>query len=199
MKPYQIVGIVVLFASLGVVLVLEGKPKDSTIPIVAANPHSGEAMANVRIPPEAMDPMAVIEEVTQYLKENPDDPEALMGIANAKLKVGQYDDAMRLFEKVLMLDPSQVDARTNLAIAKLEQGQPDAARALLEKNLETAPDNPSTLLNLGVVYLETGKIQQAISVWERWLEADLHSPYQAQIRARVEQLKSRLSTTASVQ
>ena len=62
-----------------------------------------------------------MEWVNEYLQENPDYPEALMALANAKLKVRQYNDAMSLFEQVLELDPTQVDARTNLATAKLEQ------------------------------------------------------------------------------
>lgn len=65
---------------------------------------------------------------------------------------GRYQQAVKLFGKVLEIIPQHVDARRNLAMAYLEMGNHQQAKILLEECLKLDPANTWSFVLLGNIY-----------------------------------------------
>lgn len=63
----------------------------------------------------------------------PDQPLALLGLANSLYATGQFDDAESAYRELLQLDPHNVIGMNNLATMLGERGECDQARELLER------------------------------------------------------------------
>ncbi len=113
----------------------------------------------------------------------PTDVEASNGLGVAYAAAGRYDDAIRAFNRVLALDPTNAIAYQNLASMVLRQalaGGParsgpamlQEAERLARKALEADPLLAKAHTTLGVVLAETGRTPEAIDSWKRAVELD---------------------------
>jgi tetratricopeptide (TPR) repeat protein len=112
-----------------------------------------------------------------------EDVEALNGLGVAYGDAGRYDDALKTFNKVLALDPTNGLAFQNLSSITLRQAldTKDATRrgALLQsaesyarKSLEADPMLPDAHTTLGVILSTAGRRADAIESWKRAVDLD---------------------------
>ncbi len=90
--------------------------------------------------------------------------------ATEAFKTGDYAKAIKLYNKVLKIDPKNRKALLNLATIYYQIGNKDKSVELLVKLLKEDPRNPDVLNNLGVIYMEEGKLVSACSYFDRALK-----------------------------
>ena len=92
------------------------------------------------------------------LARNPACFVAYSNLGNALLQQGQVDEAIRMCEKALELEPRSAEAHNNLANALLKKGQVDEALRQYQKALEIRPDLAVAHCNIGYILLQRGPV-----------------------------------------
>ena len=120
----------------------------------------------------------------QVLEGLPDtDVEALNGLGIAYGDAGRYPDAIRTFNRVLALDPTNGLAYQNLASMTLSQAraakmprrtraEAAEAEAFARKALEADSALPGAYTILGVILSGAGRKADAIDSWKRAVDLD---------------------------
>ena len=80
--------------------------------------------------------------------EWPDDVEAMFGLANAELGLGNPERAEVLYRRILVIRPKDLAVHNNLAYALAQQGLVDSAIHQLQTALALPPDEPDSELRL---------------------------------------------------
>jgi tetratricopeptide (TPR) repeat protein len=95
----------------------------------------------------------------------PRDTNILTAVAILEGNSGQFQQAIPMLKKELVLDPNNDNAMNNLAFDLAETGQDlDQALSLIQKVARKFPDNPDVLDTLGWVYTKRGLNRPAIQV-----------------------------------
>lgn len=76
---------------------------------------------------------------SKAFRENPDNPEAAVGLGLAAEALGFYDRSQFMFERALTLNPGNHPARLELARTYLAMGMPEVARQEYQRLLESDP------------------------------------------------------------
>ncbi len=82
-------------------------------------------------------------------------------------RAGRYQDAERLYCKVLERDPQNPDALHLLGLLCLDCGRPQPAAGLISKAIQQRPDVPFFYNTLGNAFRRLGKVQQALLCFEK--------------------------------
>jgi tetratricopeptide (TPR) repeat protein len=72
-----------------------------------------------------------------------------------------YDEAIRLYEQALALDPTWGDAMHGLAMCYQAKGDLDRAIEVTKKHIEHDPENILAFTNLSMFYQKKGMIKEA--------------------------------------
>ncbi len=118
-------------------------------------------------------PAEAIKHYEKALEARPNFSEARTNLANVYLDLGQYDEAIKLYEQVLndMLYPTPFIAQGNLGWAWYKKG--DRAKAM--ENIRAAvtlnPQFCQGYRNLGLIHEEAGETEQACQQFARYREA----------------------------
>jgi tetratricopeptide (TPR) repeat protein len=127
------------------------------------------------------------------LQSNPNDPEALLGMANTYLdqhdRSAQVDpasaitfaqNAVRYFDRYLQQNPSDVDARVDLAVALFYANQTDRAIQEVTSVLASNPNHLKANFNLGV-FLWRGRrdFDGAAAQFKKFIDLAKGDPNQA--------------------
>lgn len=99
-----------------------------------------------------------------------EDPDSLSYLA--ELYRARKDDmnAMRLYERLMKLDPAQSAARAALGAYQMAQGHYEEAIRLWREALRISPALVSVRLNLALALARTGRPEEAVSILEKALE-----------------------------
>lgn len=106
-----------------------------------------------------------VEVLEPFASKNDVDLLNAYGIALAD--VGRPTEAVRQFDRVLKIDPTNATAYQNLGIVALRSRQPDLAQQYLSKALELDPQLPLALNTLGVLYAQSGRKAEAVELWTK--------------------------------
>jgi arylsulfatase A-like enzyme/Tfp pilus assembly protein PilF len=93
-----------------------------------------------------------------------------LGIAYAR--GGRADDARRVFNRMLSLDPESVMALENIGALDLERKAFDSARQVFARAADLDPLSSEAQAGLGVVAMKRGERSEAIAAWKRAVELD---------------------------
>jgi tetratricopeptide (TPR) repeat protein len=83
-----------------------------------------------------------------------------------------FDEAEKLYNRAILLDPSLAIAYTNLGNIRFRQGDEAGAEKLYAKALEIDSKQPEAHYNLGYVMLERGEARRAVPYFEKAITAD---------------------------
>jgi tetratricopeptide (TPR) repeat protein len=101
-------------------------------------------------------------QLQDYLKQQPNDPAALMRLAALQERDGAVDDAITTYEKALAADPLYAPATRQLAIIYARRSSDDPkAYELTTKAREAYPDDAEITKALGILYYRRGVYSQA--------------------------------------
>jgi len=138
------------------------------------------------MPPQIMQ---MVQDYKAALAKNPNDLEALIGLANLEFDSGQWDKAIEYYSRALTIDSKNADVRVDRAIAYHATGKNDIARKELLQVTRERPTHKNAWLNLGVVNRDLGDRAEAIRAWERFLELDPQGEHAASVRQEIANLK----------
>ena len=96
-----------------------------------------------------------------------DDIEALNALGIAYGQANRSADAIRTFEHVLRVDPTNGLGWQNIGTVQLRAGDRTAAEASLRRALSIDDTLPGAYTTLGVVLSRTGRSSEAIEMWKR--------------------------------
>jgi cytochrome c-type biogenesis protein CcmH/NrfG len=120
------------------------------------------------------------------LKQNPNDFDSIVKIANLYYDAQQYNDAIPYYERALKIHPENSDVRTDLGTASWYLGNADRAITEFERALKYQPSHPGTLFNLGVVRWQGKKDPAgAVNAWEELLKRNPDFPKKAQVEEMI--------------
>ena len=97
---------------------------------------------------------------------NPDDPDALLGLAYAYQQEGEYDIALETYDAVLAIAPKNAGALYNKGVVLLALGRGDEAEVVLWDVLEMAPDHVLAAKALGEYYIGEEHYKSALTALE---------------------------------
>lgn len=101
--------------------------------------------------------------------------EQLFQAAEAAFNTDQFDEAARLYEKVLALNPSHRDAYLKRAVIYYQRKQYSAAVKLLREAQRTLPSDLGIKAQIGLTYYKLGQYEWAVQFME---EATAKAPQQ---------------------
>lgn len=101
---------------------------------------------------------------------SPDNPEALMALGVAQLRLGQPAPAADSLRKSIALAPAQQAANLFLGIACVQMHNVPEAVAALNRELELDPTDAQAAMWLGVVQLQDGHPEKAVAPLDRAAE-----------------------------
>lgn len=116
---------------------------------------------------------AAIEALNQAIQqevEQSDRAYYLRGISH--LKLGELDQAVEDYTKVIELDPENLRAYYDRGIANTQLGNYEQAVADYDRASELAPNEETIYLNRGIAKMRQGKLQDAITDYTQALEFD---------------------------
>ena len=119
-------------------------------------PEGGGAPAGgapQRMPPQIMQ---MVQDYKAALAKNPNDLEALIGLANLEFDSGQWEKAIEYYSRALTIDSKNADVRVDRAIAYHATGRNDLAKKELLLVTRERPTLKNAWLNLGVVNRDLG-------------------------------------------
>lgn len=101
------------------------------------------------------------------LKQNPDNTDALFGLANTYSAMGQPDSAILFYDRVLALNGTLVGAAYNKGWVEYKRKNYTKAAELLKSLVEKNPEYLDARQLLGDIYYEQGMQEEAL----RWYES----------------------------
>lgn len=108
--------------------------------------------------------------LTQWLKDHPDDVQAIIYSAEQNLYAKQYQAAATQLESALKLAPNNALALNNLAWTYQQLNNPKALETA-EKAYSIAGDNPSVLDTLGSILTDKGDTKRAVDLLQKAVTA----------------------------
>jgi len=87
-------------------------------------------------------------------------------------RLGEYNEAISYYDKILEKEPNNIDALFNKGHAYSKLGKYWNAIKTFDKVLEVEPNNIEALFNQGDAYSKLGEYRKAISYYDKILEKD---------------------------
>ncbi len=95
-----------------------------------------------------------VEEWQTKVDQSPDDVDSVLGLGYAYQQNGDYESALKEYEAVLKLDPTNLAAMYNKGVVLLQLGKTKQAEDTLWDVLEMAPDHALAAKTLGQLYVD---------------------------------------------
>jgi predicted Zn-dependent protease len=111
-----------------------------------------------------------------WLKRQPDDPEAFFGLGLAQKRMGGLDRAIESFSKAASLAPQDGEILRELGSAYLLKGYLSEAQKSLESARALSPFDAMTYFYLGRVYSEQKSVNEALQSFLRAKELNSNLP-----------------------
>ncbi len=124
------------------------------------------------------------------LKNNPDDFNSLVQVANLYYDGRQYPEAVKYYRLAVKSQPTNADLLTDLGTSLWYIGDADGAIAEFQTALKYRPNHPGTLFNLGVVRWQ-GKMDPkgAVEAWEQLLKLNPGYPQKQEVQEYIDRAK----------
>jgi Flp pilus assembly protein TadD len=119
-----------------------------------------------------VDPEATQVVPLDQLDVNTDDPIALASLGDRYFESNNFFQAIKIYEKVIELNPNDVDTYNDLGLALHYTGKTDSALETLIKGTEVIPSYQRIWLSLGFVLASAGRNEEARPVLKKTVELD---------------------------
>jgi len=115
------------------------------------------------------DTAAAARQLQAWLAGHEDDSRARQFLGVVYQKLGQSDQAVSEYEKVLSVDPDNQVVLNNLAWLYMQAGNPKAL-ALAERAYRASPDNPGVMDTYGWIQLQQGNVDTGLRLLKQAVE-----------------------------
>jgi len=107
---------------------------------------------------------------------NYDDIEELFDQGLDRFNIDEYDEAIRIFKKVLEMNSDHPDALYYIALARANKGDYNQAIADFTKALEKDPFDTDSLIGRGEAWQSKGKVKRALADFKKALRMESDNP-----------------------
>lgn len=125
----------------------------------------------------------------QAIKLEPNDPILQFNLGNVLYASQRLEEAQACFRRAVALDQDYVEAWNNLGTVLADLDEQDQSIAAFQRALAVFPLYADAHYNLGDVYSSIGHSEKAREHWRRYLQLDPKSPWAADVRARMVELR----------
>lgn len=116
-----------------------------------------------------------INQLENELKNDPDNQQKLLRIANLNHDAGFFEKAIGYYERYLKLNPADNDAEVDMGVCYFELKQYDKASSIFENVIKKNPRHQIAFLNLGIVTLTKGDVEKAKEYFKKCVELGEHT------------------------
>lgn len=134
-----------------------------------------------------------LEALAAQVQANPDDVEAVTGLALRLISLQSFEEARPLLARAAMLDPYQVRGRVGRAVLKAVDGDVAGAQRELERLGASYPEAYDGHLYAGLLALEQNDERRAVRELELYVNTAPASEQPPMIRMEVERMKAELA------
>ncbi|GEM_PF-2898683 len=135
--------------------------------------------------------MKKLEGYNKRLKENPEDLEALIFLANANFDIQRFETAETLYLRILKIDPNNLHVRTDLASVYRNLEDSDKAVETLRVVLSLNPNHEVALYNIGIILLNDKEdFEGAAEAWERLVKINPNDPLADALKEQVRRIRN---------
>lgn len=114
-----------------------------------------------------------IETLKSQLFDSPDNLELLSALGDLYFESQRYIEAIKVYEKVIKIDPKNADSLNDLALSQFYTGNNEAALVSVTKALEADPVYKHGWLTKGFLLMTSGKLDEAAVAFKKVKELDL--------------------------
>lgn len=107
---------------------------------------------------------------TKLVKQNPNATSALSIFAFVHLGGGQYDKALKVYKRLIGVNPAVADYHFNMAICLVQKGALDQGEVSYLKVISLQPDNFAAYMNIGVLYRQKAAWSKSVDYLEKAIE-----------------------------
>ncbi len=104
------------------------------------------------------------------LKENPNNVDAILGLANFYFQTERYEQAIEMYERAKKLRPNDTDISLKIADSYFRLGTPEIALKELKEILRNDPNNLPALVTIGNYYFDRKQYSKAITYYQKALD-----------------------------
>lgn len=119
--------------------------------------------------------LSEINQLETELKNDPDNQQKLLRLANLSHDSGFFEKAINYYKKYLQLNPVDDDARVDMGVCYFELKNYDEAEKIFESVVKKNPKHQIAYLNLGIVNLTKGEVEKAKSYFKNCIELGEHT------------------------
>ena len=116
------------------------------------------------------DPASSIKYFQNVLKKEPNNPDALYGLAVSQGRLGKTSESFANFHAALSLSPDDADILRDLGISYFNLGRVADATDTLQRAYRADREDANTILYLGRSYVTTGNYNAALELYQKLLE-----------------------------
>lgn len=160
-------GVVLFFGTVALVLNREQKPRTDDGVMTGATPPGARASGAPATGAATDD--AEIKAAIERLRGHPEDVELAARIGHELIRRRQFDEARRITERAVGVDPFDVETRVHRAFLRGIMGDGASTARELEHLSRTYPDSYEALLFLGMFHLSLGRNPDALAAFERFM------------------------------
>jgi PhoH-like ATPase len=104
------------------------------------------------------------------LKENPNNVDAILGLANFYFQTERYEQAIEMYERAQKLRPNDTTISLKIAESYFRLGTPEIALKELKEILRNDPNNLPALVTIGNYYFDRKQYSKAITYYQKALD-----------------------------
>lgn len=156
-----LVSIIVPVCAIGFYFLI-GKPEAIDVPVMAQQSED----------PQQQQIEAMLPQIEQRLKEQPDDIAAWTMLGRVMMSLQRFPEAAQAYEKITQITPQSAQAFADYADSLgMVQDQKLAGKPskMIAKALQLDPNHPKALYLAGFASIELGDMKTAIALWEKLL------------------------------
>ncbi|MDG1753286.1 MAG: c-type cytochrome biogenesis protein CcmI [Thalassotalea sp.] len=139
-----------------------------------------------------------IQKLKKATEQEPQNSDAWYSLGQALVGIGEFDDALTSFDKVIEIDGEQADlfgAKAQASYYKNEQKISEEVQYYIDKALSLDAKDPSTNILLGMNNFINKNYQQAIDYWQVIVNENRPSVNIEALKGAIIEAQSRLSLT----
>ena len=176
---------------------LPGRPANAAPSGPQTGPSSEDMAAAEQMSPEEREAFirSMVERLAAKMKDNPQDLDGWVRLANAYRVLEEYDQARAAWGKAADLAPARLDVQLDYAGSliegrgDLEKKVPEEFPAVVSRIRNLDPNNPLGLFYAGVVARADGKTEETKELWGKVLQLMPEgSPERAQLQREIDGL-----------
>lgn len=115
----------------------------------------------------------LLEALRGILNINPNDKDALLGMAEISYSQQAFDKAAEFYKSYLQIDPQNIQVKANYASSLTFLGQFDQSKTILNEILKSDPANFQAGAYLAIAYARNGETEQAKKIGKETMK---HAP-----------------------